>query len=428
VSLQLPRGRRCLATALLGLLAGGCGGQPAEPPPEPATAQVEVASFRADERPRKARLVGSSGSQVDLLAELGYVDGTVDPHADRGGVLRHEPERAWPGLNLYSSRKDSGAQLIDMDGAVVHRWSLPEAVSGGPWQHVHLLADGSLLVLVKDVRLLRIDAASNVMWTYEARVHHDLDVDDDGRIHVLTRRPEARPELNTRFEVLVDHVTTLTPEGDVAAERSVLDAMLDSDVRWLLPATSHLSPRTREEREITLDVLHTNHVERLDGSVAHLDPRFAEGNLLLSMRNIDAVVILDPDGVVWLWGPSNLSLQHHPVLLDDGHVLLFDNGLERSRVLEVDPRTDTITWEHAPRSGFFSATRGSNQRLPNGNTLITESDTGYVIEVTPRGEIVWRFANPAVDPDGTRHAIWRMTRVDPAALSFPTDAAGTPAH
>ncbi len=34
------------------------------------------------------------------------------------------------------------------------------------------------------------------------------------------------------------------------------------------------------------------------------------------------------------------------------------------------------------------------QRLPNGNTLITESSGGRIFEVTRDGEIVWEFFNP----------------------------------
>jgi hypothetical protein len=61
------------------------------------------------------------------------------------------------------------------------------------------------------------------------------------------------------------------------------------------------------------------------------------------------------------------------------------------------------------------------QRLPNGNTLITESDRGYVHEVTPEKETVWRFANPDVNEEGKRMAIWRMTRFRRADLTFLTD-------
>ena len=74
-------------------------------------------------------------------------------------------------------------------------------------------------------------------------------------------------------------------------------------------------------------------------------------------------------------------------------------------------------WQYTSE-GFFSKTRGSAQRLPGGNTLVSESDTGHVFEVTPDGDVVWRFANPDVDEGGVRAAVWRMTRRPLAALGF----------
>ena len=51
------------------------------------------------------------------------------------------------------------------------------------------------------------------------------------------------------------------------------------------------------------------------------------------------------------------------------------------------------------------------QRLPNGNTLITESDAGRVFEVTEGGDIVWEFVNLDIMEAGEHRVIWRMTRV-----------------
>jgi hypothetical protein len=41
-----------------------------------------------------------------------------------------------------------------------------------------------------------------------------------------------------------------------------------------------------------------------------------------------------------------------------------------------------------------STVRGAQERLPNGNTLITESEGGRLIEVTPEREIVWEYISP----------------------------------
>jgi hypothetical protein len=75
-----------------------------------------------------------------------------------------------------------------------------------------------------------------------------------------------------------------------------------------------------------------------------------------------------------------------------------------SRVLQFDPHTLAITWQYTPleagsrlftdASKFYSSYISSAQRLPNGNTLITEGSDGRLIEVTPEHEIVWEYINP----------------------------------
>lgn len=364
----------------------------------------------ADAPPARARL--------EQLAALGYVDGTPDPRHDRQGVLEHDPERAWQGLNFYNSRWEEGARLVDMEGRTLHEWRTPGT---GPWQHATLLPDGSVVVLVKDRMLFRADADSRLLWKVPGRFHHDLDV-HEGRIHALARTVERVPRIHPDLDVLVDRVVTVSMDGRVLDDQSILHPLLDSDYAFLLPtvAASEMEPGTRGVEHI--DILHTNHVEVFDGSLEGRHPLYGDGNLLVSMRNLHAVAVIDPesDRVAWIWGPGNVTFQHHPTLLEDGDVLLFDNGTERSRILQIDPVKGSLAWSYGPRDDFFSATRGSNQRLPNGNTLITESDTGYVFEVTPEGERVWRFANPDVRR-GRRQAIWRMTRVSAEGLDFLAD-------
>ena len=67
-----------------------------------------------------------------------------------------------------------------------------------------------------------------------------------------------------------------------------------------------------------------------------------------------------------------------------------------SRVIEVNPATNEIVWKYqdSPAWNFFSPRMGNAQRLPNGNTLITESSFGRFFEVTKEQEIVWEYVNP----------------------------------
>jgi hypothetical protein len=118
----------------------------------------------------------------------------------------------------------------------------------------------------------------------------------------------------------------------------------------------------------------------------------------------------------------------------EGNFLVFDNGGVSgygyfgmsnrfrlwSRVVEFNPVSLEIVWEYKfirlswlfPRTGqyhrFFSYYIGSAQRLPNGNTLISEGANGRVFEVTNKSEIVWEYVAP------TRlQQIYRAYRIPP---------------
>jgi outer membrane protein assembly factor BamB len=148
------------------------------------------------------------------------------------------------------------------------------------------------------------------------------------------------------------------------------------------------------------DILHTNTLEILDGRLAGRHPAFRRGNLLLSVLELDTVAVLDPRSGEIVWALSDLwRKQHQPTVVAGGRLLVFDNlgaGRERSRVLELDPFSREVVWRYGgdPATDLFSKTLGSCQRLPNGNTLITESENGRALEVSPEGELVWEFVSP----------------------------------
>ena len=148
------------------------------------------------------------------------------------------------------------------------------------------------------------------------------------------------------------------------------------------------------------DVFHTNTLEVLDGRWASLDPGFRKGNLLISVLKLDTLAVLDPERQTIVWARTGgWRRQHQPTFIDGGHLLVFDNtgaGPGKSRVLELDPRTGKVVWQYGGTPGvdLFSKTLGSCQRLPNGNTLITESENGRALEVTRDKRVVWEFYNP----------------------------------
>ena len=107
-----------------------------------------------------------------------------------------------------------------------------------------------------------------------------------------------------------------------------------------------------------------------------------------------------------------------PGLRGEGNILVFSNGDPDERdfssveevVPELGPNGEYVRDEanggfsanikrvypksEADDEGEFAAIVSGAQRLPNGNTLIGYGPQGRVIEVTPKGKIVWDFENP----------------------------------
>jgi hypothetical protein len=348
------------------------------------------------------------------------MSGSYDPAPDQRGVVVSAPGKFFDGYNLYSSRTGHCAFLVDMKGRLLWRWCAESALDRNAidpkrWIFLLLTPDGRTLLNVQNRGLYRIDERSRLIGSLEAPTHHDLSVDSHGTIYAPEHRRRSGSPVYDET-ILDDAVLVADPGGRIVREISLLDLFARSPYAFLFPRTE-----TREFRsEGVLEPFHLNHIEIFDGSLASRSPLFHEGNLLLSTRHNSSVAIVDPrEGrVLWAWGPNNVVFQHDPTILKNGNILIFDNGREKSEVVEVDPLTNRVVWKYAPAGGFFSRHMGTAQRLDNGNTLVTESERGYAIEVTPAGEVVWKYANPQVDAKGVRSTILHMRRYPKSALPF----------
>ncbi|MBN2565424.1 MAG: aryl-sulfate sulfotransferase [Candidatus Eisenbacteria bacterium] len=365
--------------------------------------------------------------EMERLSSIGYLSGS-QPAPEVAGVTIHDPERCFEGLNFYTSGHFGGAVLMDMDGGVLHEWhcefadawpgetELSEQDGAEYWRWAHLFENGDVLAIFEGVGLIKVDKDSRLLWKHLGGEHHDLEVAEDGRIFTLTRQAHMMPEINERMPILEDFVTILDSDGNVIREFSILDAFRNSPFEGAPQA-----------RDIPLrgDIYHTNAIEILDGSLADRIPAFRRGNLLLSMRQLSTIAVIDIDTEQIVWVAAGLWCeQHDPKVLTNGNIMVFDNkGAEgRSRIVEFDPVTREIEWVYGgdASTDFFTKMCGANHRLPNGNTLITESDYGRAFEVTPDLEIVWEFVNPhfAGKSGGLIATLFDVIRLAPG---FPTD-------
>lgn len=384
--------------------------------PEPEM-PVAVAPNGTEVAPNDGRFRRRRVKDRELLETLGYLDGTqAGTHA--AGAVVIDAEAISPGNNLYVSGQGPEAYLIDRDGKVLHSWKKDyfEALPNSTWDRAKpfpnnfrralLLPDGTLFVIWGGQGMARLDKDSNVIWALDEPIHHDLELAPDGNLWTLSRRVEK----GRRGRNVLDQIVAVDPAtGAVRRRLDVRELILNGPYE----ALQHRFPSDG-------DLFHTNTLEWLDGR-----PPFQEGQLLVSFRHLDTIGVVDLEKEQLVWAlTGQWSAQHQPVLLDNGRILLFDNHgrAAASRVLEVDPLTQAVPWQYGYGDGehFESRILGSVQRLPNGNTLITESNDGHAFEITPDGRRVWSFTVPfAAGSDGQFVAsLYELIRLPPD-FAFP---------
>jgi hypothetical protein len=365
-----------------------------------------------------------------------------DDDSTPSGAIVHDADAIQPGYTLVSKNK-TAAVLMDQHGRILHEWKydfatafseadydpFPQQPDMLHWHCTWVYPNGDLLANHDYVNhypygygLVKLDRDSNVLWTYTGTAHHDFDIDANGNIHTLIQETgmekigNINPPYIEDFAVVVDGKT-----GREISRFSLFQALRNSPYKHMFEEW-----QTTKHSEVT----HTNAIRIVSETWAQNAniPRVKAGDLLISLRNPNAFIIVDPQSQIVRWyGEGIWKQQHDPDLLDNGRVLLFDNqGLPdspygHSRVLEVDLFTHEIYWQYKGTdedSYFDSLIRGAQHRLPNGNTLITESQGGRLLEVTREQKIVWEYYNPDRAEYEGKHLRAMMTQ----AQRIPTDA------
>jgi hypothetical protein len=391
---------------------------PAEPPPEQEVA--EAAANRTAEEEQKA-----------MLEAIGYL-GSTDVKSEVTGVTAFDRDRAYPGLNFFTSGHAPTAYLMDMDGETIHEWSTslneiwpkkkPHPLYKPFFRKAYLYENGDMLGIWEGRGLVKLDKDSNVLWANPDLIHHDLEVLENGDIWVLSRKARMIPRLDEEAPILEDFVVLLDSEGKEQARLSLLEAFEKS-------AKYHDYLVRRPNR--AGDIFHTNTLAVLKGGIAERHPAFAQGNMLVSMSSMHVLAVVDPRAheVVWVFEKKGLPF-HDPKLLDNGNMLVLSNLKLAQETLKVDLRSEvfeydlddmSVVWRYAGTEDrpFLTTCCGTAQRLKNGNTLIAETTGGRALEVDPDGVIVWEYLNPHGDVEaaGRLFAIPEMIRLPE---DFPT--------
>jgi hypothetical protein len=379
------------------------------------------------------------------------------------------------GYNLISPRKDRPPFLIDMEGNIIHNYT----IRGYP---AKMLPNGTIMgsriinnkfgylggggTLFKYVSFQNWDG--DITWEFcnwsnnWARQHHDFDRVENPVYYspIHQTNIEGNTLILSRSKNIINHSISW---------RSFQDGVI-YEVNWEGSLTGFEWYASEHFNEIGFDKiskfgiflfpaiqgwLHLNTCSELGDNIWY-DMGYEEfnpKNIITCSRHANFLAIINRSTgkIVWKVGPNYYKLPekklgkiigpHHAHLIPEGlpgagNILVFDNGgfggygifggifgfpfrniRFYSRIIEFNPVTYDIVWEYYSKaynkSNFLSIFMGSVQRLPNGNTLITEGTSGLIFEVNADKEVVWKYCYEGIGDLIRDNFVYRAYRVPP---------------
>jgi Arylsulfotransferase (ASST) len=301
----------------------------------------------------------------------------------------------------------------------------------------------------------KVEWDGTVVWDFRYNTngvlsHHDVKTLPNGNVLLIAWETKTRdqtivagrnPNYVTSSGLWPDHVIEVQPTGPTSGrivwEWHVWDHLIqDYDSSKANYGVVGNHPELVDVNywpSTDIDWMHTNSID--------YNEQFDQ--ILLSVHNFNEIWVIDHStttaqaaghtgghsgkggDILFRWGnpqtydkgtssDQKLSGQHDASWIDigcpgEGNILVFNNGINRlySTVDEIIPPVDNKgvyyrapdsaygptaqTWIYSPQSYFYSTITSGAHRLPNGNTLICNGETGEIFEVTPEGSTVWQY-------------------------------------
>jgi hypothetical protein len=362
------------------------------------------------------------------------------------GVTVHDPTKAESGYVLFCPLESAGeggsgsVYLIDMKGNLVHQWSVPFAPL-----HGRLLRNGNIAIIGRHDKhapdrigvgkyetggvagwLVELDWDGELVFKHtDLAMHHDFVKLAYGNYVYLAweRVPPGLmskvrggikgSEFDSGATMFNDKLVEIDPTGRVV---------------WEWHANDHFDP--------DLDIIGPLY-KRQEWYHGNSVWALSDGNLAMTGRHTDSLIVIDrATGKIKLRFGSTAYLDKETGRIEyrtgadtamggphdvreipagfpgAGDLTCYDNGtyVSASRVVEIDAASGDVKWKSPkPTLGrkHYSDFVAGAQRLPRGNTLVTDGANGRIFQMTRDGEIVWEYVSPIVPSSKYQGAIFK---------------------
>ncbi len=362
--------------------------------------------------------------------------------------------QAFQGYTLYAPNNTKNIYLINMNNTIARSWTASRTggystylLEDGSILRTALPSSAQINGGGAQGVVQKISWSGTLLWEYTYsgstyRAHHDIEPMPNGNVLIIawevkTAAQAVQAGLNHSASIWPDHIIEVQPVGTNGG-----------NIVWRWHFWDHLIQDfdpTKNNYGVVAD-----HPELLDINVGSTVGDWMHVNgisynplldqIVFSSHNLNEIYVIDHSttiqeaaghtggrwgkggDILYRWGkPANyrapgtqvFRVVHCSAWIPDslpggGHIIAFNNreGLGTSMIVEIITPTDSSEnyirvpgtaygptepiWSYTA-SNFYSNHLGGVQRLPNGNTLIAQSTSGRMFEVTSAGTVVWNY-------------------------------------
>ena len=291
-------------------------------------------------------------------------------------------------------------RLLDHQEIIVKKWKIDTInlnLGVDPFRSLIyglvILPDGSVMFNYGDYGLVKADKCGKFVWALPG-AHHLITVTSRGTFWVarLEKRNKNRITIEAPYDD--DFLVEINQLGEVLREISFIDLLIENYLYALL--FSNGQPKVGN---VHSDMIHINEIEELNSEMAANFSLFSAGDVVVSSRNLNLLLVLDPETRLVKWYQIGPFLrQHDPDFQANGTITMFNNNTDESRgsiyggsnILEIHPESRDVQVKYSS-TNFYSSLRGVHQILEDGRMLIVESTRGRVFMVDQNGKLIFEF-------------------------------------
>ena len=235
-----------------------------------------------------------SEEKINELLSLPYLQGYARAPKRTNTVL-YKKSLSESGFNFYLSSGSSEIFLIDMKGNILHTWHTPNNDAYPLTSNAILFRNGDIILSLGYKGVVKMDKNSNTLWSYSTKPHHDLDIDGEGNIYLITA---MRTSVNEELPILDNFIEVINSDGELLKKISLYNLFKNYQDQSILkrmkrtpvftpfnnrgtadsPHKQHTAAKEKQDRSnqniSERDLFHANSVQVLDGRWTSKSPAF----------------------------------------------------------------------------------------------------------------------------------------------------------